>query len=192
MTPDVFLSQHRLRTDGYGGLFLNADPGVYVASLKLLSSLRTLDVKAGTLSEYIYVTPGLTPGSMGPADWSLVMIGRLTAAMDKYRASFKTGDLQQAHAAQDEVNLLRMILGYGPLPWMTDFQVIAEGPTAAGECARLIYTERLAEGGAGTFAGSPIPWFDTVEAFNALAAYQVPTGYAINQQPSSMTIAARG
>jgi hypothetical protein len=191
MTPDVFLSQHRLRTDGYGGLTKNADPGTYVNSLKALNATRTLD-KTGNLSETLYVTPGLTPGSIGPADWSPVMIGRLTDAMDNYRSALKTGDLAQAHEAQDEVNLLRTVLGYGPLPWLTDFGILAEGDTPVGELARLIYSERLADGGQGTFAGSPIPWFDTAEAFQALAQYQVPAGWGTTVQTSSGKIAVAG
>lgn len=182
MSPDVFLSQNRISTSGYGGLVLNSNPAIYVASLQLLSSLRSID-QSGRLVDNMYVTPGFTPGTFGPADFSLIMEQKLNAAMDAYRTSFKSGDLAAVHRAQDQVNLLRMTLGYGALPWFTDFEIVAEGPTAAGELARIIYSERqsIADTGAPSFAGSPIPWFDTVDAYKALAAFQATVYQSPNQ-----------
>jgi hypothetical protein len=175
MTPDVFLSQHGIRTDGISGLTLNSDPAVYVASLQFLNGLRTIDPDTGKLVATIYQTPGYAPGSVGPADFSPALINALNRAMDTYRNAFKTGDLAQVHAAQDAVNMLRMSAGYGPMLWLTDFEIVAESAkNAAGEMARFIISERASvdSTGVGSMVGSPLPWFDTPAAYSALQSYQ--------------------
>lgn len=176
MTADNFFTQHRIRTDGYGGLTLNRQPSVYLASLVFLNGLRTLNSDTGLLEDIMYETPGFAPGSMGPAGQSPVVVGALNRAMDKYRAAFNrpgpaAARLVAAHAAQDEVNMLRSGLGYGPMVWLTDFELVAErADDAAGELARFISSERraIAETGQPTEVGSCLPWFDTVEAFREL------------------------
>jgi hypothetical protein len=112
---------------------------------------------------------------MGPQDYDPTLINHLRQAMDALRTAFKTGNIAKVRAAQASVETLRAAAGYGPLPWLSDFEIVAENAqNAAGELARFIASERqaVAETGQGSMVGSPLPWYDTVDAFEALNAYE--------------------
>ena len=168
VSADVILSRAGI---AYGNETFKAGLGSTPAGaldlLRELSALRTLGPD-GQLSEVTYTTPGLVVS--GEISYSSAMVRALAAKTNYYSATLKTGDLNRVHAALDDLNILRAAMGFGPVSAPSEFAIVAEGPGELGRAARFLESERqsVIETGQGTFFGSPLPWFDTVLAWQAL------------------------
>jgi hypothetical protein len=171
MSPDNFLSQHRIRYDGIG---LHGSPTEIVANLKAASATRFWDEDFETLGDIVYQTPGFVPGVIGPNSFSPQLIKAEAAAVNKYFEVLPSGDLNKVHQAVDKINTVRTKKGGIEFIPMSDFDILAHSQSLLGETCRHIISERasVAETGFGSYSGSPLPWFDTEEGFNALAAYK--------------------
>jgi len=168
MSPDNFLTQHRIRYDGIG---VQATPAEYVAALQLLSATREVD--DGELSDVTYHTQGFVPAQYGPNSYAPAMVEKERKAVQAYLACLPSGDLSKVHAAVDAINAVRAAKGGTEFVPQSDFEILAHANGPVGQVARFIASERLwvEETGYGSMTGSPLPWFDTVEAFRELAAY---------------------
>lgn len=181
VSADVFLSNHGNLGGGidYSGRGLKGTPAEIVANLQALNATRTL-VK-GEVVETVYHTPDFKalPDSPDAHDDKNVQKHSklVTAAED----AEKTGDLEKVRAAADKVNALRMVMGgiheYVPF---SDFIILSKANNAVGVAARYIQEQRARweqvqyensatpEEAMPLMHGSPVPWFDTPEAFKAL------------------------
>lgn len=166
-SPDVFLSTHQIRYDGIG---LKGTPAEIVASLIKLNSTRQL--VDGELQDITYRTPDFVGVPVNPATFSPVAVKLENAAVAAYYAAVQTGDLAAVHGAVDRINSVRMIKSGGEFIPQSDFEILAHGKNHVGQTAREIVSERAAiEMGEELPAHSVIPWYDTVEAYQALKEY---------------------
>lgn len=174
-SPDNFLSHHGNPGHGidYSGSGLQGSPAEIVANLKTLNATRFIHDN-GDLVETVYHTPGFVAGPDTPAAHTIANTAIENKLMATYNDALKTGDLAKVHKAVDAVNKQRMAMGgIAELVPPSDFNILAEASNPVGEAAKYLIEERVtfAETGAPSIAGSPIPWFDTVEAFKALSDY---------------------
>lgn len=174
-SPDNFLSHHGNPGHGidYSGRGLQGSPAEIVANLKALNATRALD-ESGALVETVYRTPGFVAGPDTPAAHTIANTAIENKLVATYNDALKTGDLAKVHKAVDAVNKQRMAMGgIAELVPPSDFAILAEADNPVGKAAKYLISERVAfnETGEASLAGSPIPWFDTVEAFKALSDY---------------------
>ena len=171
MSPDVFLSQNRIRTDNYGGF--NGSPAEKVAALQSLNKLRAWNPDTNDFSYITYRTPGFGGSSPNPSQFSNTVLTNENAAYRDYQTALKTGDLDKVHQAVDVINAVRTVVGGAEFIPFADWDIVSEGRGPLNLVADFINTERraVAETGFGTFVGSPLPWFDTKAAFDALNSY---------------------
>lgn len=174
-SPDNFLSHHGNPGHGidYSGSGLQGSPAEIVANLKALNATRALD-ESGALVVTVYHTPGFKSTPQSAASTSPDNVATENKLVAAYNEALKTGNLAKVHKAVDWVNKQRMAMGgIQELVPPSDFAILAEADNALGKAAKYLNAERVAfaETGEASLAGSPIPWFDTPEAFKALSDY---------------------
>lgn len=184
VSADVFLSNHGNLGYGidYSGRGLKGTPVEIVDHLRALNSTRQL-IK-GELVDNVYHTPDFKAMPDSPAskmDKNVQKHSTLVAAAEDAE---KTGDLAKVAAAADKVNALRMVMGGIPeyVPF-SDFIILSKADNALGAAARYLQEERarweqVQNENRGTpeealplMRGSPVPWFDTPEAYKALLEF---------------------
>jgi hypothetical protein len=181
-SPDVFLSHHGNIGHGidYSGRGLKGTPPEIMANLAILNATRT--VEDGDLIETAYRTPIFSANVDTPAAHTIENTNAHEKLMEAYQASLKTGDPAKVHRAVDKVNQQREAMGgIVELRPPSDFDIIAQQQTPAGEAARFLKAERVRwaevqaankpEDAINAMGASPIPWFDTVAAFEAINAF---------------------
>jgi hypothetical protein len=175
MSADVFLSRAEIKYD-QGLSFV--DPARLVETLIVLNNTRTWD---SSLADFVYNTHQAegfeaTPASAVSTSPAMVFAeGKAAAA---YMASLKSGKPGVVYAAFDAWMAVRQAKGGESVAvCMSDFDILSEGVTDAGEVARRIKSLRQAVA-AGVEVGTDelpygalCPWFDTKAAADSLTEY---------------------
>lgn len=178
-SADNFLSHHGNIGSGidYSGR------GLKGTAVEIVEHLKTLALASQSEP---YTTEGFHAVTGNPIDNpnanSLEWTNKRRDAQKAYEDVLATGDVKKVHAAVDKLNKIQAIMGGKAAVAASDFDIIAHQQTPLGEAARFIKNERVryAEVQAANpeendqiaaMRGSVIPWFDTPEAFKALAAF---------------------
>lgn len=165
MSPDVFLSRHQIRYDGF---WINGTPAAIVTALQTINAARAIS-SDGTLVNFQYRTPGFAGSATNPNTFTPAITVALSHAVNAYTEALKTGVPQLVYSAVDLVNTFRQLTGGAELIPPYEVDILAHRADFLGQVIRALNSLRAA--GDDQPPGSPLPWFDTIVAFDELRTY---------------------